>query len=148
MLGKVGKTVVAVRVSVQGRRLVCNGLRREKTRRKKFVGINNQVGVGIKQPVRQAGFVQNRLWIQMRSKSSHTFTILTALILLLVTRAPLAGQSRHSSKDTDLEGTLLNATATRADGKNEPIKIEDLALYENGFEQKIRNFAFDPSPSR
>jgi len=58
------------------------------------------------------------------------------------------GQSRHSSKGGDLEGTLLTVTATRKDGKTDPIKIENLALYENGFEQKIRNFSFDPSPSR
>ncbi len=58
------------------------------------------------------------------------------------------GQSRHSSKGGDLEGTLLTVTANRKDGKTDPIKIENLALYENGFEQKIRNFSFDPSPSR
>ncbi|HEX6125104.1 MAG TPA: VWA domain-containing protein, partial [Pyrinomonadaceae bacterium] len=58
------------------------------------------------------------------------------------------GQSRHSAKGGDLDGTLLSVTALRTDGKTDPIKIEDLALYENGFEQKIRNFSFDPSPSR
>src|SRR6185436_2556185 len=57
-------------------------------------------------------------------------------------------QSRHSAKGGDLEGTLLNVTASRTDSKTDPIKIEDLSLYENGFEQKIRNFSFDPSPSR
>ena len=57
-------------------------------------------------------------------------------------------QSRHSAKGGDLDGTLLSVTATRTDGKSDPIKIDDLALYENGFEQKIRNFSFDPSPSR
>ena len=58
------------------------------------------------------------------------------------------GQSRHTSKGSDLEGTLLSVTASRADGKKDPIKIENLSLYENGFEQKIKNFAYDPSPAR
>jgi Ca-activated chloride channel family protein len=57
-------------------------------------------------------------------------------------------QSRHTAKGGDLEGTLLSVTASRTDGKADPIKIEDLALYENGFEQKIRNFSLDPSPTR
>jgi Ca-activated chloride channel homolog len=59
-----------------------------------------------------------------------------------------SGQSRHSARGGDLEGTLLSVTAYRTDGKTDPIRIEDLALYENGFEQKIKNFSFDPSPSR
>ena len=62
--------------------------------------------------------------------------------------AAAAAQSRHSAKGGDLEGTLLNVTAVRTDGKAEAIRIEELSLYESGFEQKIRNFAFDPSPSR
>ena len=43
---------------------------------------------------------------------------------------------------------MLTVTATRADGKTDPIKIENLYLYENGVEQRIRNFSIDPSPSR
>lgn len=57
-------------------------------------------------------------------------------------------QSRNSAKGGDLEGTLLSVTASRTDGKTDAIKIDDLSLYENGFEQKIKNFAYDPSPSR
>ena len=60
----------------------------------------------------------------------------------------LLAQSRHTSKGGDLEGTLLSVTASRTDGKTETIKVENLSLYENGFEQKIRNFSYDPSPSR
>ena len=36
----------------------------------------------------------------------------------------------------------------RTDKKTGPIKIEDLYLYENGTEQKIKNLVFDPSPSK
>ena len=68
--------------------------------------------------------------------------------LMLALSASATAQSRHNTKGTDLEGTVLNVTASRTDGKTDPIKVENIFLYENGFEQKIRNFAFDPSPSR
>jgi Ca-activated chloride channel homolog len=78
--------------------------------------------------------------------------ILTKAVLVVGVMATAGigalGQSRHTSKGGDLEGTLLSVTASRSDGKKDPIKIEDLSLYENGFEQKIKNFAYDPSPSR
>ena len=60
----------------------------------------------------------------------------------------VSAQSRHSAKGGDLEGSILSVTAWRTDGKPDPIKIENLALYESGFEQKIRNFSYDPSPSK
>ena len=69
-------------------------------------------------------------------------------ILMLGACICASAQSRHSSKGGDLEGTLLSVTAWRTDGKTDPIKIENLSLYESGFEQKIRNFSYDPSPSR
>src|SRR5690348_13056864 len=68
--------------------------------------------------------------------------------LVLTSATCLLAQSRNNAKGGDLEGTLLSVTASRTDGKADAIKIEDLSLYENGFEQKIRNFSFDPSPSR
>ena len=75
------------------------------------------------------------------------------LALKLLIASPLMtgsilAQSRHSAKGGDLEGTLLSVTASRTDGKTDPIKIENLSLYENGFEQQIRNFSPDPSPAR
>jgi Ca-activated chloride channel family protein len=78
----------------------------------------------------------------------RTLPIYIVLTSLLAFCASVTGQSRHSAKTADIEGTLLNVTASRTDGKPDAIKIEDLSLYENGFEQKIRNFSFDPSPSR
>ena len=70
-----------------------------------------------------------------------------SLVILAAVVSTFA-QSRHSSKGGDLEGTLLAVTASRTDGKTEAIKIDSLSLYENGFEQKIRNFSYDPSPSK
>jgi Ca-activated chloride channel family protein len=59
-----------------------------------------------------------------------------------------SAQSRHSQKTIDADETVLNVIASRNDKKTDPIKVENLFLYENGFEQKIKNFSFDPSPSR
>jgi Ca-activated chloride channel homolog len=70
------------------------------------------------------------------------------LACLCVLADGIAAQSRHSSRFGDLEGSIINVVASRTDGNTAPIRIEDLFLYENGFEQKIRNFSYDPSPSR
>lgn len=42
----------------------------------------------------------------------------------------------------------MSVTARRTDSKPDQIKLENLYLYENGVEQKIRNFSFDPSPAK
>ena len=60
----------------------------------------------------------------------------------------VAAQSRHSVKANDGEGEVIAVTAWRTDEKKDPIRVENLFLYENGIEQRIKNFAFDPSPSR
>ncbi len=70
-----------------------------------------------------------------------------ALCLLLCVSTDLS-QSRRSSKGDSVEGTILNVSAVRTDKKADPIKLEDLFLYENGIEQKLKNFVPDPSPSK
>lgn len=60
----------------------------------------------------------------------------------------LSAQSRHSVKNTDDSGLIISVSAAHADTSTAPIKIENLSLYENGIEQKIKNFSFDPSPAR
>ena len=68
----------------------------------------------------------------------------------MITAAGLAvaAQSRHSVKANDGEGEVIAVTAWRTDEKKDPIKVENLFLYENGIEQKIRNFSYDPSPAK
>ncbi|HEX8250807.1 MAG TPA: VWA domain-containing protein [Pyrinomonadaceae bacterium] len=79
--------------------------------------------------------------------SAKKALFLSLCVLLISASAP--AQSRRSAKDTSGDGgTILNVVATRANGSSEPIKAENLFLYENGIEQKIKNFTFDPSPSR
>ena len=58
-------------------------------------------------------------------------------------------QSRHSSRgEASTDGTVISVTAARSDSKSGPIRVENLFLYENAIEQRIRNFSLDPSPSR
>ncbi len=72
-----------------------------------------------------------------------------SLILILVFATVSYGQSRRSSRgDSATEGTIISVTATRADAKSDPIRLQSLFLYENAIEQKIKNFSLDPSPAR
>lgn len=80
----------------------------------------------------------------MRSRAASVVVAVVLLALAASTR----GQSRHAAQAVDSEGTVLNVTAFRTDDKKDPIKMENLFLYENGIEQKIKNFAVDSSPSR
>lgn len=75
--------------------------------------------------------------------------VLSILVTLSVFSSLAFAQSRRNSKGTDNnEGTILTVTAAREDKKTDPIRIENLYLYENGIEQRIKNFTVDPSPSK
>jgi Ca-activated chloride channel family protein len=80
----------------------------------------------------------------MRYDAKKIAAILTFLLLTSIA----FGQSRNNTRSTsDLDGTILTVTAARP-GSTDPIKIDNLFLYENGVEQKIKNFAYDPSPAK
>ena len=79
--------------------------------------------------------------------SARKILLKSFLLLLFATIAE--AQSGHSAKNTvNSEGTILSVVAARAGDAKEPIKLENLYLYENGIEQKIKNFSFDPSPAK
>ena len=87
----------------------------------------------------------------MRRRSNKSLINEKVLFLALVAGALVCtaqGQSRHSQRGTDTDGTILSVTAFRTDKKTEPIKPSDIFLYENGIEQRIKNFAYDPSPAK
>ena len=76
---------------------------------------------------------------------ARVWQILTIIAIL----ATFAGaQSHRSAKGDNIEGTVLNVTAARENDGTDPIRVENLHLYENGFEQQIKNLSFDPGPSR
>lgn len=76
----------------------------------------------------------------------RTHYLLIACLAILVSITP--AQSRRNSKGDAVDGTVLSVAAARTDKKTDPVKIEDLFLYENGIEQKIKNLVNDPSPSK
>lgn len=71
-----------------------------------------------------------------------------AAVLVCALSTAIFAQSRRSARTTDTEGTVVPVTAWRTDKKTDPIKLENLFLYENGVEQKIKNFSYDPSPAK
>ncbi len=70
------------------------------------------------------------------------------LILILLSIAADAQSRRNAVAASDLDGTILSVAAAHTNVSKDPIKPENLFLYENGIEQKIKNFTFDPSPAR
>jgi len=72
-----------------------------------------------------------------------------ALVVSVCLTGAAPAQSRRNAKPLSPEdGAVLSVVAYRTGGSAEQIKLENLALYENGVEQKIRNFAFDPAPAK
>ena len=80
------------------------------------------------------------------NRAVSRYSVLALLICFSV--IGIGAQSRHSAKLVQSDETVLTVTASRNDSKKDPIKPENLFLYENGVEQKIKNFSYDPSPSR
>src|SRR6188474_2198333 len=70
------------------------------------------------------------------------------MVLFAVSICVVAAQSRHSQRGGDMDGTILSVTAWRTDKKTEPIRPSDIFLYENGIEQRVKNFSYDPSPAK
>ncbi|MCB1025034.1 MAG: VWA domain-containing protein [Acidobacteria bacterium] len=62
----------------------------------------------------------------------------------------VSAQSGHSTRNTaNLDGTILSLTVLRKDKSiTTPVRAENLYLYENAIEQKIKNLSYDPSPAR
>jgi len=83
-----------------------------------------------------------------RSLSNRIFCLLALAASLTAAAAAQSGHSNRPTTGNILEGTIISVTASRTDGKEDPIRVENLYLYENAIEQKIKNFSYDPSPAR
>ena len=70
------------------------------------------------------------------------------LILILFSIAAAAQSRRNAVAASDSDGTILSVVASHTNASKDPLKPENFFLYENGIEQKIKNFTFDPSPAR
>ena len=69
------------------------------------------------------------------------------ILLLGLCTAATAQAGRRSSASNE-SGVLVNIVARRADNSATRITSKQLAIYDNGVEQTIRNFTPDPSPAR
>ncbi|MGI8787465.1 MAG: VWA domain-containing protein [Pyrinomonadaceae bacterium] len=70
------------------------------------------------------------------------------LVLIFSFACAHAQSRRNAAANVNTDGEILSVAASRTGDSKEPIKTENLYLYENGLEQKIRNFSFDPSPAK
>lgn len=73
-----------------------------------------------------------------------------AVALTLAACAALAfGQAgRRRDAGSRERAALLNVTALRDDGSSAPVSPNEIALYDDGLEQKVLSFSPDPSPAR
>ncbi|HEV2912106.1 MAG TPA: VWA domain-containing protein [Pyrinomonadaceae bacterium] len=75
-------------------------------------------------------------------------TILIATCLLAASLGRTAGQAGRRPNLADARGVVLNIIATREQNPEVPITAQEVAVFENGIEQPIKNFSPDPSPAR
>lgn len=73
--------------------------------------------------------------------------ILAAALLLSVCALALSQAGRRPAPSAE-RMTTLNVTAARTDGTEAPISAGEVALYDDGIEQKIESFRPDPTPAR
>jgi Ca-activated chloride channel family protein len=87
---------------------------------------------------------QNKIPLAVFMKSAF---MCAALIFLFAGFVNAQAGRRSPAAGVDEGGSVFPVTAKR-ESSTEPVKAENLAFYENGVEQRIKSFAFDPSPSR
>ncbi len=82
-------------------------------------------------------------------KQSPTYLDFAACVLLLLGLCGAAMAQAGRRQPTSNEGgVLVSIVAQRADNSTAPITSRQLAVYDNGIEQTIRNLTPDPSPAR
>ncbi len=76
------------------------------------------------------------------------FEIIGLFVMIVSMSNSVLSQSRNNTRGiSSIEGSVISVTAKRESGAV-PIGLADVFLYENSIEQRIRNFAFDPTPAR
>lgn len=71
-----------------------------------------------------------------------------ALLMLFCLSSVAVAQAGRRQPPSNEGGVLVSIVARRADSSRLPITARQLAVYDNGIEQTIRNFTPDPSPAR
>ena len=80
--------------------------------------------------------------------STRSATILLTLLAMALLSISILAQSGYRPNAGASGGVMVGLVARRDDNKTVPVTSKDLAIYDNGVEQTIRNFTPDPSPSR
>jgi VWFA-related protein len=82
----------------------------------------------------------------MRSPRTHiTFTALLLIALIAVSIMAQSGNRPHANASG---GVQVGVVARRDDNRTTPVTSKEVAVFDNGVEQSIRNFTPDPSPAR
>ncbi len=71
-----------------------------------------------------------------------------AVFLVLMMLGVVLGQAGRRGRPTGDDAVMLNVVAAHENDANARVTARQLALYDNGIEQSIKNFSPDPSPAR
>jgi VWFA-related protein len=74
--------------------------------------------------------------------------ILFAVIVIALLSISILAQSGNRPHANASGGVMVGVVARRDDNKTAPITSKEVAVYDNGIEQSIRNFSPDPSPAK
>ena len=77
-----------------------------------------------------------------------TLPLLTVLAIAMLSVSILAQSGNRPNAASGGSGVMVGVVARRDDNKTTPVTSKDVAVYDNGVEQSIRNFTPDPSPAR
>lgn len=81
------------------------------------------------------------------TKGPNSKALLTLIVISLLSISIL-GQSGNRPNANAASGVMVGVIARRDDKKTGPVTSKEVAIFDNGVEQSIRNFAPDPSPAR
>ena len=84
----------------------------------------------------------------MHSPSGQQVKCLLALLIVGLVCASGLAQSGYKPNANSSGGVMVGVVARRNDNRETPISSKEVAIYDNGMEQSIRNFTKDPSPAR
>jgi VWFA-related protein len=73
---------------------------------------------------------------------------LPAALLAVLLSASTIAQSGHRPPTSSTGGVSVSVVAKREDNRATPVSSKEVAVYDNGIEQAIKNFTPDPSPAR
>ncbi|MDQ3753669.1 MAG: VWA domain-containing protein [Acidobacteriota bacterium] len=71
-----------------------------------------------------------------------------AIVLMLAVIVAATGQAGRRPDQSKTRARLVSVFAVREDGAGAPLTANDVAIYDDGIEQKIHSFTPDPSPAR